>query len=299
MEGTAEKARRLRLSRLGDMLATRLSHPPSALETLITELKDGHEQVDLWEGLHAAAIRDGQTDAVANSYTKTAVSRRLNQLSAAAHAQVLMHAADFHQGILGDLEGAEAYLLRVLDVVPTHQEAFERLRRRYQNSSNSVKLVELLAKIALTPIGSVEALAREAADLVTQLPARTPLPDEACIQLLAYSRVSLRVVDNLDAHCRKTNRAELASDLRERVIEQFELPEAALISQRRRLIELYLGEANHPEKSIDHVEELLRRDGRDPMARSAAEKLLSTRPVASRAAAILQFARQSTRSPAQ
>ena len=81
------------------MLDKQLSQPPAALEALMSELRIGEAQPQLWEGLHAAAARDGKEQELAAAYRKFATDRRLKQLSPAVQAEVLMHAADFFQGV--------------------------------------------------------------------------------------------------------------------------------------------------------------------------------------------------------
>ena len=105
MTDTAAKARAMRLERLGSMLDKHLANPLPALETLMSELRAGDAQPALWEGLHAAAVRDAKEPDLADAYRKIASDRRLKQLSPAVHAQVLVHAADFFQGVLGDGDG--------------------------------------------------------------------------------------------------------------------------------------------------------------------------------------------------
>src|SRR5690242_6851951 len=107
MLSTNEKARTLRLQRLRTMLSERLENPAMALETLLSELSGGEAQPELWEGLHSAAVRDGVEADLAAAYGKITSPRRLQQLTPAAHADVLVHAADFHQGVLGDATAAE------------------------------------------------------------------------------------------------------------------------------------------------------------------------------------------------
>src|SRR3954447_1411131 len=110
MPETADKSRALRLQRLRTMLETQVERPEAALETLMSELRLGEPQFELWKGLHAAADRDGKELELAEAYRKVAVDRRLKQLAPAMQGQILMHAADFHQGVLGDSEGGDAYL---------------------------------------------------------------------------------------------------------------------------------------------------------------------------------------------
>jgi hypothetical protein len=258
----------------------------------MSELRVGEARPELWEKLHAAAARDGKELDLANAYRKIAIDRRLKQLSPQVHAEVLMHAADFFQGVLGDGKAAEAFLQSVLEVAPGHPEAYKRLERRFETARNELGLVELYATVASSPPKPPDELARRAIKIVALLPAKTPLSDDACKALLALVPASPSLLSVLEAHCRNTGRFGLAAALLEQAIEKHGLPDAVVVEQRRRLIELYLGDAKTPEKAIGHVEELLTRDKFDTEARAAAEDLLSKREVASRAAAALQRARR-------
>jgi tetratricopeptide (TPR) repeat protein len=297
MSDPAEKARTLRLERLQTMLDKQLSQPPAALETLMSELRIGEAQPQLWEGLHAAAARDGKEQEMAAAYRKFAADRRLKQLPTDVHAEVLMHAADFFQGVLGDPAGSEGFLRNVLEMKPDHAEAYKRLERKYEAANDDLKLVELYALVAATPPKPADEMARRAIQIITLLPAKSPLSDEACKRLLALVPASASLLSILEAHCQKTERVGLACALLELGIAGPGLPDARIVDHRRRLVDLYLGPAKTPEKAMPHVEDLLSRDSSDARARAAANTLLSVREVASRAAAALQRARRQSQMP--
>ena len=297
MTDTSDKARAMRLERLGSMLDKQLANPRPAIETLVSELRAGDARPELWEGLHAAAVRDAKEPDLADAYRKIAGDRRLKQLSPAVHAQVLVHAADFFQGILGDGDGAESFLKKVLDVAPDNTEAFNRLERRFDAANNDFEIVELYAKVAATPPRPPDELARRALKIVALLPAKTPLSDSACRGLLSLVPTNSAILGAIEAHCQKTGRLALGCALIEQAIENGGLSEVKMVESRRRLIELYMGEANAPEKAISHVEELLQRDPADAQGWATAERLIPNRAVASRAAAALQRARRETRPP--
>jgi tetratricopeptide (TPR) repeat protein len=295
MTDTAAKARAMRLERLRAMLDGKLAQPRAALETLMAELRVGEAQPELWERLHAAAVRDAKEADLADAYGKIAHDRRLKQLSPAVHAEVLMHAADFFQGVRGDGEGAEGFLVGVLEVAPEHLEAFTRLERRFEASGDELRLVELYAAVAATPPKPADEMARRVLKIVTSLSAKTPISDDGCKGLLAFAPANLALLGALEAHCRKTGRIGLACELFEQAISKQGLPEVKVVELRRRLLELYMGEAGEPDKAISHVEVLLGRDPNDAQARATAERLIPRRKVASRAAAALQQARRSGR----
>lgn len=297
MPETTEKARTQRLQRLKTMLETRLEHPAAALEALISELKLGAMEPELWEQFHAAALRDGVEQQVAAAYRGVLARHRLQQLPAPAAGDLLVHAADFFQGVLGDRATAEAHLHTVLEIVPDHREAFARLERRFLEPRDNLKLLDLYGLVAATPPKTLDELARHAVNAIAVLPARSPLPDETCRRLLALVPGSVGVLDALQAHCKKTERAALACELGEQALQRFELPKKIVLELRRSLAELYVGEAGAPDGAIGHVEALLEHDATDARARAVANKLLGSRTVGSRAANALQQARRSMRAP--
>ncbi len=297
MSDPTAKARAMRLERLQTMLDQQLANPRAAVETLMTELRISEAQPGLWEQLHQAASRDDKELELADAYAKMAADRRLKQLPPAEHAALLMHAADFLQGSLGDGDGAEPYLWNVLRLTPDNREAFGRIERRIETAKDELRLVELYAVVARTPPKPASEMAQRVIKIVALLPAKTPLSDEACRGLLGFVPASSAILSILETHCKKTHRKDLACDLIEEAIASGGLPDVKIVEQHRHLIEVYMGENNTPEKAISHVEALLGRYPSDAQARAAAERLIPNRTVASRAAAVLQKARRESRAP--
>lgn len=262
----------------------------------MSELQLGELHPETWEGLHAAAARDAKEVEVARAYEKITLDRRLKQLTAQERAGVLVHAADFSQGILGDGAAAEGFLWRALEAVTDHVDAFSRLERRFNTAADGHRLAELFALVAAAPPKPPGELAKAAIDVISLLPARSPVSDAACQKLLALLPASQALLGVLEAHCRNTGRFGLACELLESSFERGPLPKAEALERRRRLIELYLGDAKTPEKALPHVEHLLHHDPTDTQARVAAERLLRLPQVASQAAAALHEARQQVRS---
>jgi len=292
-----EKARALRLQRLKAMLEKRLDNCAAALEFLISELIAKAPQRELWEQLHGAADRDQMEIELAAAYANVTSPRRLHQLEPWAQADVLMHAADFHQGVIGDADGAQVFLERVQDVVPGHAESFTRLERRFEMQGDQRSLVNLYAIAGAANPKLADKLASKVLNKIVPLPATLPLSEEACKHVGALAKSHPALFDVLDAHCRKTKRFTLACEIAEASLADSKLPPALVLKQRRRLVELYTGEAAAPSKAIGHVEALLNQDPADAVARAGAEKLLSHRDVAPRAAAALQLARRHSRLP--
>jgi hypothetical protein len=299
MSATIEKARALRLQRLKSMLEQRLDNSAAALEVLISEILIKQPQLELWEKLHGAADRDQVEIELAAAYANVTSPRRLHQLEPWAQAVVLMHAADFHQGVVGDADGAQMFLERVQQIVPGHAESFARLERRFESLGDQRGLVELYAVVGAAEPKLADVLASKALNKIVPLPATAPLSEEACKKVVALARTHPALFDVLDAHCRKTKRFQLACELAESSLVGKALPNPVALKQRRRLIELYTGDAGAPAKAIGHIEALLAADPSDAVARAGAERLLSNREVAPRAAAALQAARRHSRLPSQ
>ena len=291
----AEKARSERIQRLRTTLERRLENPIAAIDALMAEAGEGDPRIDLWEQLHAASMRDGLEAELADAYLKCLNGPRMKRLAGPAQADVLMHAADYFQGVRGDAAATETILERVLAASPGHVEAFNRLERRLEKLLDARRLLELYASVAAVPPKPVNVLATQAFNRVLQLAAKDEaLPDDACRKLLVLVPTNARLLDALESHCRSTKRPALACELLETVLREHPSPDEALTAQRRhRLVDLYMGEAASPAQAIDHVEHLLARDPGSAHILKVAEKLLSTREVASRAAAALQLARRS------
>lgn len=286
-----EKARALRVERLVASLEKRLDQPVPAIDALMAEAAEGAPHPELWEKLHFVAARDGVEASVADAYLKALEGARMRRLTPQVQADVLVHAADFSQGMRGDHETAERLLWRALEHVPDRADVFARLEKRLEKAPDERRLVELYALVAATPPREVKVLATQTLNRLLLL--KRPLADDACRKLLALVSTNPRVLDAVDAHCRATKRPKLACELLERAVAEDTGASDAITRPRRlRLVELHLGDVATPAAAIDHVEWLLERDPNDAASLKAGERLLGERAVASRAAAALQKARR-------
>jgi len=300
MTSVSDKGRSLRLERLQKMLNEQLSQPPAALETLLTELSLGEPRIEDWKALHVAATRDEKEIELGTAYQKVLTRHRMRALEPELQAQVLLNAAEFFESALGDTELALDFLERVLEVVPDHAQAFDRLERNRKAAGDKRRLVDLYALVARRPPIAIERLASRVVSLVIiPLPADMPLSDDTCRRLLAMVPAQPKIVSILYDHCNKTGRRALGRELREKSLELANLPENALVDLRRGLLQCYLEEGVPPATAIEHAEGLLNRDPSDMTAVRAAEKLLRVPEVASRAAAVLRDRRLSSRPPAR
>jgi hypothetical protein len=294
MVDRSEKARALRIQRIAMMLNEGLTNPAAAVDALISELKIGEKQPHLWEGLHVAAS-NGKEQELAAAYRALTGGRGFKQLKPEVQAEVLIHAAQFFQGMLGDIETAERFLMSALAAVPDQAEAFNRLEKKYDAISDKRKLLELYGTVSQKPPKPAGELAGKAVNMLVPLTAKMPLSDEACRALVGLVPAGPSLLDALEGHCRKTGRAKLAYALVEQAVASGSLPETSAVEWRRKLIDGYVDELDTPEKALPHVEALLRRDGSDPTARAAVARMMSMREVRDRVTDLMQEVRRDSR----
>lgn len=294
VEVAAAKARAHRLARLQMTLERRLESPLAAVDALLAEAADGELHPDLWEGFHAAAVRDGVEAAVADAYERNLAGPRMKRLTTEAQVDVLMHAADFFQGIRGDEETAQAHLETVLRLSPSHLAALSRRERHLEKQRDGRRLVELYAQVAESPPRPINVLAQQVYQRILQLDKNEAISDSACALLMALVPAHARLLDALDKHCCATHRPGLAAELVESALLNDDAPDHAR-ARRHRLLALYSGEAATPAKAIDHVERLLAEDPNDAVALKVGERLLALVEVSSRAATALATARTARR----
>jgi tetratricopeptide (TPR) repeat protein len=281
-----------RLRRLGPMLETRLEDATAALELLVSEAESGEPRIEMWEQLHAAAVRDDLLVELGSAYEQLLKGRRLKPVAADTQALILMHAADFFQGVLGDAEGAAGFLERVVAAVPEHPEAFPRLERRYTAARDDRRLAELYAMAAVSRSEPAVLLIGRSLALMEMLPADAPVRTEICERLIVAEPKNPRIRTVLEAHCRKTGRFQEAAAMLEALLARPELDPREALEVRRRLVALYLGETKNPAGAMPHAEVLLQADPASVEGRKAVDRLLTHPQVAARAAAALLEARR-------
>lgn len=288
----SEKARDLRLARLKASLAQKVANPMAVIDQLMAEMGDGDPQHAMWEQFHAAALRDHCEPAVAEAYKRAMAGPRMKRLPPEAQANVFMNAANFYQGILGDMNGASEMLAKLVVVVPANDDAFNRLEKKLEREGNDLKLVELYATVAGHSSRKPETLAQQALLRLVKITPATPLADDACRKLVALVPANAKILEVVEQHCRATKRALLGGEVIEKALAEDGVASDALTKQRRqRAVDIFI-ESNAAARAMEHIEKLLDLDFNDPVALRGCERLMSNREVSSRAAAALQKARR-------
>jgi tetratricopeptide (TPR) repeat protein len=282
----------LRVENLPEVLSKKLENETAILEALLVALAKGQALPEFWQRLHDAALRDDRLSELAFAYERIAQDRRLRIMPAPAQAQVALHAADFFSECFGDLDGAVASLERVLQLVPGHPEGYEKLvaiceRRRDKErliqlylgmatpkADKETQLEHLRKALALSADGDEERTIKIAQQLLRVEPA-----DEQAITLAEHRLLNASRFNDV---AKMLEQALAASQSGQG------LDADAALSMRERLIELYDTKLAEIERAMPHVEEVLAAKPGDDAARKVANRLLTHKVMAPRAAAALE-----------
>lgn len=279
----------LRIENLAEVLEQPLEHEAQILDVLVMAQARGNAHPELWDKLHAAAMRDDRLVELASAYEKLGQDRRVRIMAAPQQAQIFLNASRFLLIGLGDIDGTVSALERVLTLVPGHAEAFEQLARLFGDQGDKDKLCQLHLsvvgpktepEVALTHLRTALELVPEGDDeralKIAQQILRIDHTDEG----------ALLALENRLAAAGKY--AELARALEVAVTADPPPPPELALSIRKRIVEIYDAELPDIERAIAHVEEVLAADVHDPTARRLAERLVSHKAMGARAAHALE-----------
>jgi tetratricopeptide (TPR) repeat protein len=278
-----------RLETLRSVLADKLEHEPQILDVLVAATAKGQGDPALFELLHAAAQRDERIAELAFAYERLGQDRRMKTVPAAAQSEIFFHAARFFGDVFGDTDGAVTYLERVLALAPGHEGAFARLENILSAKDDRLRLRDLYASAAAhrSDVGEQVRLLRCALVLTGESDAeRTIVLLE---QIYKTDPTAEGIRDTLAQRLALAGRHGEAAKLIEQTLAAAagEPPEATS-RMRRRLVDLYAAKMHEAERAISHVEELLRADPEDALAKKCAEELLSHKVLGVRAAGALE-----------
>ncbi|MFT3767260.1 MAG: tetratricopeptide repeat protein [Minicystis sp.] len=289
----------LRLDTLASALEQKLENESGILDLLVSALARGQTNEALWDQLHAAAQRDDRLAELAFSYERLSRDKKLKSLTAAQQATVLAHAGAFFADVFGDTDGAEGYLERALTLAPGDVLAFEKYAAILTQKGDLRRLGELFA--AAAPHRGDKAaqleLLRRGVDLVEADPERALRLNT---EILRLDPGDARAKGALADLYEKTHRlAELAKLLEQTLVAEPPPAEEELRATRLKLLSLYAGPLGEIERTVPHVEEVLRFDPAHEGARRVAEELLGHKALAPRVAAALAKAYEDTGEPGE
>jgi thioredoxin-like negative regulator of GroEL len=276
----------------------KLQDEDQLLDAMLTAMVRGSLPADAWDNLHAAARRDGRLHDLAFAFESTSQGKRLKVMQPAVAAEFLFQAARFASDVFDDDAGAMVYLERALGLAPTHGPSFERIERVLKKLGLSHKLADVYATTAQhRPRAEQATWLRRAVhllmDAVDAEGSTNPgNKDERLVELLQQI-LRLQPGDEdsrsrLESLYVKGNRLRDIIRLNEQALAAEPGPEVALrTALLARIVELYDGKLQEPEKSLPHVEQLLAVDPANERGRRVANTLLAVRGLAGRAAAAL------------
>lgn len=279
----------LRIEQLTAYLEDQLAHEQQVLDLLVVAQARGQQNAELWDKLHAAALRDDRLVELASAYEKLAQDRRVKIMPPQHQAQVFLNASRFFMRALGDVDAAESSLERVLGLVPGHPEAFELLKRILDDKGDREKL----ATLYLTSVGPRTEKDVALANLRAALGL---LPENDAERAVKIAQQILRLdpgdegaLGALDTRLSAAGKfPELARALEQALASDPPMPDEKRLPVHARLVELYDGHLPEVERAMPHVEVLLAADTTNEIARRVATRLVTNRSMAARAAAALE-----------
>src|SRR5579859_3070438 len=270
-------------------LKVKLEDETHILDSLVANLARGQPLPELWALLHEAAARDERVPELAFAYEHLAQDPKLKFLPSAVQTDILMHAARFFADVFSDLDGATGYLEQVLALNPSHPEAFAKIESVLALSGNGMKLADVYAAAAPHRQDKDEQLRllRRAAELADGFSEEHERAINIYQSLLRVDPSDVRVRRSLEDRLRQAGKLRDIARLLEQVLASpGSAPEEA-IGVRERLVALYAGDLGEPERALPHIEEILRNDPSNELARSTAHRLVSHKAYAGRAASAL------------
>ncbi len=273
-----------------------IARDESVIEAMLASLARGGLETDAWESLYAEARRTDRLSELALAFEGVAQGKRLRAVQPAIAAEFLFQAGCFVGDVFGDAPSAAAYFERALAIAPTHAGSFAHLERILVNTRQWKRLADLFIGAAhQRPRGEQPALLRGA----TEALARAGDADNRMVEILGQI-VRLDPGDEpsrvrLEAFFVRASRFRDVVALHERALAadpplSFEARKSSLA----RVIELYAGQLQEPERALPHVEQLLAIEPAHAGARAVAQKLVVVKGLVGRAAAALATAFEST-----
>lgn len=275
-----------RLEELPALLATPGWEPKAALGSLLIALNKGLPQPELFELLHAAALRDGQLPRLKAAFDELQHDRRLKALAAERQAELGLEASRCCVA-LGDLDAALAHAERARAAAPTHPATLARLAALYDERGDVASRARLELELASLLEGSERqrALERALAQLLLLQDDAAAVP--ILLKLAELAPAHAGVLRALEQRLTRSGKLRELGRALERALTQ---EPADALALHQRLVQLYARELAEPQRAMPHVEAVLSAAPSDEDALHAAERLLEHRPMALRAAAALSEA---------
>jgi tetratricopeptide (TPR) repeat protein len=266
----------------------KLENEEEVLDAIVSALSKNALDPGIWSELHDAAVKHDRVSELAFAYESAAQGRKLKTFLPAVQAELFYRAAAFFGDILGDEFGATTYLEKALGAFPGHAGAFERIDAQLTRTDDNKKLAELCVQTAAHRAKPEQIeLLRRAAHLFE----RASLDDKAIEtyqQLVRLDPADEGLRNALEARFIRANRFRDVARMFEQALATDPAPEPEEAARiRQKLIDVFANQLKEPERAMPHVEALLEADPANAEARRVAMRLLESKGLAARAAAVL------------
>jgi tetratricopeptide (TPR) repeat protein len=230
---------------------------------------------------------------LAFAYESLTQEKRVKALPPSVAGEFMFHAAEFFGDCFGDDYGAIKFLERTLELMPSHDGAFDRLEAKFVETGDHRKLADLYTAMAqVRPRAEQAQLLKRAAQVLARMSSEGDRVSELLLQVLrldAGDEEARLMLEQIYTDSGKIR--EIVRILEQGLLVTDPPPGMlAALHMRTRLIELYTNELGELERSTPHIEALLAIDPKHQLGRAVAEKLLEVKGVAARAAAALSEA---------
>ncbi len=283
-QASAPEERHELYTRLARVQREKLASASAALDVTLRALREFPTDFSFWERADELAAESGRPQELAESLRE--VLR--GQLDSDVRLALCERAARVHTDRLGDPIGAVGYLEKVLELEPTNDSAFVRLKDILTGAERWGELESLYERTAAAvddDARRIEMLTEVAliCDEIIEDPAKTTKHYEAILELDPLHETALESLDRL--YVRQERYADLANLLSRRLatLAGDEAHDLAL-----RLARIQLNYLHKPEVAMGLVEHVLVARPNDYEARELAERLLGIGTMQGRAARALE-----------
>ena len=285
LKDAKEASERLELyGRLADVHEQKLGAAGTALDVVLKAVAEFPQEIELWDRADSLATMAGRPTDLAEAFREAL----RGELPGEVESELCERAAGLHEDKLGDPIGATPYLEKVLQLNPSNEHAFARLKdiltaaerwgeleslydRASAATEDTSRKIDMLVEVALVCEEIIEDQQKATGYY------------ERILELDPVHDTTVRALDRLYAS--QERHKDLASLLERRL-------ETAvgddLLELKLRLGKIQLEQLHEPEKAIVHVEDVLRERIGDYEARELAEKMLEIGSLRARAARMLE-----------
>lgn len=289
-EPDAQKRRALYV-RLASVEESKLRAAGTAFDVLLRALHEFSDDLELWDRAAELSQRAGRPTDLAEAYRVHLVAGRTEGdkvLGSAIEVELCERAASLHDEQLGDPEGAMPYLERVLAVDPNNQRSFARLKQILTSSERWGELEDLYDRAAKGTTDQQERieLLNEVALIAEEIIGDASKAIGYYERILALDPFYTAALDALEKLYEREGRWQDLAALLERRLETATQQESVDI--KLSLGRIYLDRLHQPERSLGHLEDVLRLRQSDAEARELVERLLEIGSLRLRAARVLE-----------